>query len=379
MPPSRAAISREPSQDDPCPPRARSLLLLASALVVLGGCLGRRLAHFEQRRDGFRVTSAISTEANWQGAIQQLQTVLGETGFTASDVELLTTNLKSAKGSSAELSRYKRALLLSDTANFSRPIQTMAGSHLGLRYIMHVHDPTLCVWISRLIYSRGWWEQDISRNMLKLLSTKFMTHSGQKKRIFLDIGANIGWYTFLWAAHGVDVISVEGMQYNVNVQQKTLHANPQLQRHVRAYHRLLGSDTQGKVCIKFHETEGLPNRGNGQIVPDDGKQFECQQITAFQDLNAFDPRHEHIYAMKIDIEGFEVHALEGMGLDGDNLPCFIWIEIVSAGSKAGFTELRGKAGTVRDWLQMKGYEINDKLKAGGVSDFVFSRKAAMCN
>jgi hypothetical protein len=83
--------------------------------------------------------------------------------------------------------------------------------------------------------------------------------------------------------------------------------------------------------------------------------------------------------MKIDIEGFEVHALEGMGLDGDNLPCFIWIEIVSAGSKAGFTELRGKAGTVRDWLQMKGYEINDKLKAGGVSDFVFSRKAAMCN
>ena len=49
--------------------------------------------------------------------------------------------------------------------------------------------------------------------------------------------------------------------------------------------------------------------------------------------------------MKIDVEGFEVHVLEGMGLDGANLPCYIWIEIVDGarlarlGSKK-FSEVR---------------------------------------
>jgi len=325
-------------------------------------------------------TAALPDQAGWSKAIYDLSRELGSVGFTTSEVELLAANLNSAKMSSAELHRYKRTLLLSDTTNFSRPIQTRCGSQLGMRYNMYVHDPTVCVWISKLIYTEGWWERQISHKMLKLLKMKYLSRAGdKKKRIFLDIGANIGWYTFLWASHGVDVISVEGMQYNVNVQQKTLHENPHLRRHVRSYHRILGSSTQGTACIKYHETKGLPNRGNGQVVPDDGLQSECNQITAFSSLNAFDPESEHIYAMKIDVEGFEVHVLEGMGLDGANLPCYIWIEIVDGAmtGKAGFEKVqRGKTGTVRDWLRTNGYEEDYSLKAGHKADFVFARK--MC-
>ena len=240
-------------------------------------------------------TAALPDQAGWSKAIYDLSRELGSVGFTTSEVELLAANLNSAKMSSAELNRYKQTLLLSDTTKFSRPIQTNCGSHMGMRYNMYVHDPTVCVWISKNIYKTGWWERQISHKMLNLLKMKYLSRAGgKKKRIFLDIGANIGWYTFLWAAHGVDVISVEGMQYNVNVQQKTLHENPHLRRHVRSYHRILGSLTQGTACIKYLETKGYPNRGNGQVIPDDGLQSECHKMTAFSSLNAFDPESEHI-------------------------------------------------------------------------------------
>jgi len=203
---------------------------------------------------------------------------------------------------------------------------------------------------------------------------------GQKRRIFLDIGSNIGWFTYLWAAHGIDVIAVEAMEYNINAQRKTLYTNPPIARHVRLYNRLLGSSGQGRRCINFHETVGLPNRGNGQIVSDNGKQLECHPVAQFAELNAFDRAREQIYAMKIDVEGFEVHVMEGLGLGVADLPCYIWIEIV--GRKAGTHNFdvvqRGKAGTIRDWLKQQGYKRDLTYTGGGDHDFVFTRGGELC-
>ena len=85
---------------------------------------------------------------------------------------------------------------------------------------------------------------------------------------------------------------------------------------------------------------------------------------------------------KIDVEGFEVHVLEGMELETKDLPCYIWIEIVDTRNarQAGLgTEQRGKTGTVRDWLRVHGYEEDKNLQAGGAADYVFSRKSELCS
>ena len=101
---------------------------------------------------------------------KELALELDGAGWTREQIRLLISNLRSSQHTAIESSRFKRALLLSDTSNYSRTIQTTAGSHVGMPYTIFTHDPHLCVWISRLILETGWWEQTIAEDMLDMMS-----------------------------------------------------------------------------------------------------------------------------------------------------------------------------------------------------------------
>ena len=120
-----------------------------------------------------------------------------------------------------------------------------------------------------------------------------------------------------------------------------------------------------KACIRYHG--GAYNRGNGQIVPFSETELDCTGTTPYIDLQAFDGNQEHIFAIKIDVEGAEVSVFEGMGADFNaNLPCFIYIEIVDRRKKSP------SGRTMTDFIEEKGYKEHHM---GGV-DYLLTLSAA---
>ena len=68
------------------------------------------------------------------------------------------------------------------------------------------------------------------------------------RAVFLDIGANLGWYSMLFAQAGFDVIAVEAMQRNADAIRSTLCLNPRLSSKVNARGRDPHAACRGACC-----------------------------------------------------------------------------------------------------------------------------------
>lgn len=120
------------------------------------------------------VLCAGATTHEHHAALSNLTEALQEANFTAPLIKMLASKLRIARRNATALSRFKDMVLLSDTSAFSRTIQTTAGSHMGLPYVMFTHDPSFCVWMSGAILRTGWWEKSISAKMLSVLDERYL-------------------------------------------------------------------------------------------------------------------------------------------------------------------------------------------------------------
>ena len=190
--------------------------------------------------------------------------------------------------------------------------------------------------VSHEIATRGYWELRFPNQLLEL--------AGESSRLpstgtFLDIGANLGFYSLLFAQHGYDVLAVEPMLLNRKAIAASLCANPSLAARIRLLPLALG--TRGTERIRCVVRADDRNAGNGKLscsaeerceraVQHPGRSLgvaahdsssaahaticEPVRMSTLDELLAREQRHlaaSPIVAVKIDVEGFECNVLSG--------------------------------------------------------------------
>ena len=127
----------------------------------------------------------------------------------------------------------------------------------------------------------------------------------------VDIGGNIGWFTALMLSYGVRVVSFEPMELNAYKISKTVERNGWSHRH-RLYQNAVG-DNFGRVELQGTDKTN-PSNGAIRAATSDSKQKSDieSKWTAAVDMVTLDSiLGENITVMKIDVEGFELHVLNG--------------------------------------------------------------------
>jgi FkbM family methyltransferase len=155
--------------------------------------------------------------------------------------------------------------------------------------------------IQQYIYYFGLWEPHI---------TSWINSSLRPGDSFIDVGANIGYYSLLASR----LVGEHGSVVAVEASPKTfleLQANLALNKihNVRSVN-LAASDCRGKLKIfRGHEH----NTGLTTVLDNEGFELECE-VTAAPLSEVVQPKEmKHARVVKIDVEGAELSVVAGMG------------------------------------------------------------------
>lgn len=135
--------------------------------------------------------------------------------------------------------------------------------------------------------------------------------------LFVDVGANVGWFTAVVASWGHRVVAFEAMQTNANMIRNTLCRNPQLKNKVELHEVALGQKDQKCYIWSFDI-----NTGDGSIYCGEGldslKKFLVNNTIGsytvkgeMQMRRLDDMLDEDIKVLKVDVEGAERDVLRG--------------------------------------------------------------------
>ena len=159
------------------------------------------------------------------------------------------------------------------------------------------------------------------------------------EHVAVDVGANVGWWTFSAAAKGWKVVAVEGLPTNVALLRLSLCLNPELAPLVEVHHALVGGGTAARerACAIATDTA---HQGDGHVAcnlhgrpvdwtPDQLLEYAGAGGDAIGGRRAFrvplrrlseilDDAWErdaktphHATLLKLDVEGSEYAALNG--------------------------------------------------------------------
>jgi FkbM family methyltransferase len=155
--------------------------------------------------------------------------------------------------------------------------------------------------IQQYIYYFGVWEPHI---------TSWINSSLRPGDSFIDVGANIGYYSLLASR----LVGAHGSVVAIEASPKTfveLHANLVLNEihNVRAVN-LAASECRGKLKLfRGHEH----NTGLTTVLDHQGFELECE-VTAAPLSEIVQPKEmKHARIVKIDVEGAELSVVAGMG------------------------------------------------------------------
>jgi len=123
--------------------------------------------------------------------------------------------------------------------------------------------------------------------------------------LVVDLGANFAYFTTYSAAMGCRVKAVEAQPRIIDIDLYTLKING-LSNQVEFYNRIISSDPDAKLKINYSDNcwacSYVEEAKPGEV--DTPKSKIVKSITVDEVAK------EDVLLMKIDIEGFEVHALE---------------------------------------------------------------------
>ncbi len=207
--------------------------------------------------------------------------------------------------------------------------------------------------LTRAIVSTGLWEDGITNRITSVL--RGLTGRG---RTFLDIGGHSGYYTLNAASLGYSVVTIEAMVGNARLIARSVDANGwggriELVRRALISPAMLSAGVS-TVCIDAP----AGNTGNG--IVDLARSTGCRSRARTTTLDgALEMAGVTVapIAVKMDIEGFEAHAIAGASnlLSRPDRPCYIWFEYVhEAMVKAGSDPI-----SMLDALHTAGYDVKD--------------------
>ena len=160
--------------------------------------------------------------------------------------------------------------------------------------------------VSKFIRQSGNWEKLPTNNIIKCLDYYSKKKQLSKNDItILDIGANIGWYSFYFAKSGYELISFEVSHINDYILKK----NYCLNREVKMTIINKGIGLEEEQCL-LHHPPG--NEGNAIILCGDNNKISntkesLYETIEFTKLSYFVPylSKKNLAFIKIDVEGSE--------------------------------------------------------------------------
>eukprot|EP00123_Amoebidium_parasiticum_P005543 comp167159_c0_seq1/m.49498 comp167159_c0_seq1/g.49498 ORF comp167159_c0_seq1/g.49498 comp167159_c0_seq1/m.49498 type:complete len:431 (-) comp167159_c0_seq1:18-1310(-) len=233
------------------------------------------------------------------------------------------------------------------------------------------HDDVVSGWAAN-----GEWELAIVKALFQqLTNTTYM-----EGKIFVDIGANIGWYTLIALARGYRVVAFEPMPQNIQLLKHSVCLNSGFAERVTLYP--FGVSTEEKTCESIVDVQ---NSGNGNTVCGEEEKaavIEKRQLagmykvtgrTHMVKLDDYIPQSTPIGIMKIDIEGYEDQGLsdEGAGRlfsDKSRMPPYIASEVIYCMTIGPTYDCEGSRKYV-EMMRRRGYEMMFYEKKGVMKDW----------
>jgi len=249
---------------------------------------------------------------------------------------------------------------------------------LGTEFGMYVYDhESVRDIVSDSIKASGSWELRETQMLLSLVSCD---SSGDcSKRVFLDVGANIGWYSLTAANLGYLVMSFEPFRSNLGlICSSSRQLDDITAKRLTVFN--VGLDFKPRHCELFQQK--LINIGDTHSVCDGASRskFIGKGYTSLGWMNTttlditFEEGHfdhvGHVDVMKVDVEGFEYSVMEGGNrfFQSRFAPKYIFMELVSS--------MMGDAGGLSDRGESRLESVLMKLTNYGYELEHFSRSAA---
>lgn len=185
-----------------------------------------------------------------------------------------------------------------------RKVRTLAG------FEMVVHNSS--VWVSEKIARDGFYEIPDAQHMVAA-ARRSIPMDG----VFLDIGANIGWYSLLFAKEGFQVITVEPNTKNREALAATLCFNPDLRNRITLMPVALAAPEDiGMLCVirpLFGPLNSQLECGREpQVQRCAAAEQECEEIPVKTlDTLLAEQNPLAISAVKVDVEGYECNIFRG--------------------------------------------------------------------
>lgn len=212
------------------------------------------------------------------------------------------------------LGRYRRGEFKPPMANetlFREPLFTLASAMIDekKRFYISVHHGEIDHTRVNIMKHKTYYEMDLSKIIAQTFEEK---RTQGADAIFLDVGANIGWFSLVAAAHGASrVYAFEPNEGNTVRFCESLSLNGMLDGSVVPIAKGVGNvEGEQDMYIEGHNNPGkysFQKKGRGRVV---GK-MKLTTLDSFAEKRGWFRRRPDIAFMKLDVESFELQALQG--------------------------------------------------------------------
>ena len=174
----------------------------------------------------------------------------------------------------------------------------------------------------------GFWEAVKTIRVIRLMDEA--RASGRENPVFVDVGANIGWYSLAVASQGFSVIAVEPARYNNELFKASIEINGHLD--VKLHEVVVTDKVEENSCLRV-APYGNPrdNRANFQVTTSCENTRSSSNVVSTT-IDRIVSGYDDIHVMKLDIEGYEAKALRGARalLNSEDPPCVVILEYIPA-------------------------------------------------
>ena len=165
--------------------------------------------------------------------------------------------------------------------------------------------------VSLFIKNHGYWEKDQTINLLNCLNFFGLKKKLSKNEItVIDLGANVGWYSFFLGKVGYEIFSFEVSNFNNYILKKNFCKNKDI--NITIINKGIGLEEE--KCLLHHPKA---NRGNGVILCGDKTNIPINsegltEKVIFTRLSNYISllSKKNLALIKMDIEGSEGKAIE---------------------------------------------------------------------
>ena len=181
--------------------------------------------------------------------------------------------------------------------------------------------------IERKTYFQGDYERKRMTNLTQ-------NSSRIKSKIFIDVGAYIGFYSILMSGIFEKIYAFEPLKRNFKILNKNILTN-NLEHKIKTYNFALGSKKEKLFGGSNRKGDLLQSSGFSLA---DNVNNKSEKISIFRGDDII-PLKNEIISIKIDVEGFELDVLKGLEKLLINNLCYLQVEIWDHNNDSVFTLL----------------------------------------